>query len=98
MMGGGTSHLQADGLTLTDIARRNFVFTSIEDDAAFDQLDVIGEDKVMVETDYPHFDSTWPECQAMVRKELSHLPSAVVRKVCFENRRASIAILCRQRR
>jgi predicted TIM-barrel fold metal-dependent hydrolase len=68
-----------------EVAHRNFVFTSIEDDSAFHQLDVIGEDKVMVETDYPHFDSTWPESQAMIRRECSHLPAATVQKVCFEN-------------
>jgi predicted TIM-barrel fold metal-dependent hydrolase len=71
--------------TFEEIARRNFVFTSIEDDAAFLQLDLIGEDKVMVETDYPHFDSTWPESQAMIRRECSHLSMPTVRKVCFEN-------------
>jgi predicted TIM-barrel fold metal-dependent hydrolase len=71
--------------TFTEIAHRNFVYTSIEDDSAFRQLDLIGEDRVMVETDYPHFDSTWPECQAMIRHELSHLPPATVRKVCYEN-------------
>ena len=37
----------------------------------------------MVETDYPHFDSTWPESQAMIRRECSHLPAATVQKVCF---------------
>jgi predicted TIM-barrel fold metal-dependent hydrolase len=68
-----------------EVAHRNFVFTSIEDDSAFRQLEVIGEDKVMVETDYPHFDSTWPESQAMIRRECSHLPAATIRKVCFEN-------------
>ena len=48
-------------------------------------LDIIGEDRVMVETDFPHMDSTWPGCQAMIRGELSHLPRAVIAKVCFEN-------------
>jgi len=40
---------------------------------------------VMVETDFPHMDSTWPGCQAMVRGELQGLPPAIIRKVCFEN-------------
>ncbi len=71
--------------TPLEVAQRNFVFTSIEDPSGFRMLDVIGERNVMVETDYPHFDSTWPECQAMIRRELSHLPDATVRAVCFEN-------------
>jgi predicted TIM-barrel fold metal-dependent hydrolase len=68
-----------------DIVDRNFVFTSIEDPSGFRMLDLIGEDKVMVETDFPHYDSTWPESQAMIRMELEGLPHHVVRKVCFEN-------------
>jgi hypothetical protein len=39
----------------------------------------------MVESDYPHFDSTWPETQTMVRSELDKLSPNVVRKLCFEN-------------
>jgi predicted TIM-barrel fold metal-dependent hydrolase len=68
-----------------ELARRAFVFTSIEDPAGFRMLDLIGEDSVMVETDYPHYDSTWPESQAMVRGELTGLAPSVIRKVCYEN-------------
>jgi hypothetical protein len=39
----------------------------------------------MVETDFPHMDSSWPGCQAMIRSELDGLPADLVRKVCFEN-------------
>lgn len=68
-----------------ELVRRNFVFTSIEDPSGFQALDIIGEDNVMVETDYPHTDSTWPGCQATVRMELSELSPQRVRKVCYEN-------------
>jgi predicted TIM-barrel fold metal-dependent hydrolase len=68
-----------------DLVRRNFFFTSIEDPSAFRALDLIGEDNVMVEVDYPHLDSTWPESQAMIRSELQHLPGDTVRKVCYGN-------------
>lgn len=74
-----------DAPSLMEIAERNFVYTSIEDDSAFQQLGLIGEDKVMVETDYPHFDSTWPDSQAMIRRECQDLPKATIRKVCYEN-------------
>jgi predicted TIM-barrel fold metal-dependent hydrolase len=75
----------ADAPSPQEIALRNFWFTSIEDPSAFRALDIIGEDRVMVETDYPHYDSTWPDCQSMVASELAHLDPAVIRKVCFEN-------------
>ena len=88
------AYRQADGVgkgwpqgapTPVEIVKRNFFFTSIEDPAGFQMIDLIGRDKVMVEVDYPHFDTTWPQCQAMIRSELAGLPSEVVRKVCFEN-------------
>jgi predicted TIM-barrel fold metal-dependent hydrolase len=75
----------AGALEPDELVRRNFRFTSIEDPSAFRALDVIGEDNVMVETDYPHYDSTWPDCQQMIRGELADLPAPAVRKVCFEN-------------
>ena len=71
--------------TPMEIVRRNFYFTSIEDPSAFHMLDLIGEDNILVETDYPHYDSTWPRCQEMIRGELAHLNPAQVRKLCFEN-------------
>ena len=41
---------------------RDHVFgTFIEDQAGIRLLDIIGEDNVMLECDYPHSDSTWPE-------------------------------------
>lgn len=68
-----------------DLVRRNFWFTSIEDPSAFRNLDLIGIDRVMVETDYPHADSTWPDTQALLERDLAHLPIDQIRKICFEN-------------
>ena len=42
---------------------RDHVFGCFIDDAhGIASLDEIGEDNVMCETDYPHSDSTWPDC------------------------------------
>jgi predicted TIM-barrel fold metal-dependent hydrolase len=68
-----------------DLLHRNFWFTSIEDPSSFHHLDVINEDHVMVEVDYPHTDSTWPDSQELFRSELEHLPRDTIRKICFEN-------------
>jgi predicted TIM-barrel fold metal-dependent hydrolase len=75
----------ADAPTPVEVAERNFYFTSIEDPAGFQLIDLIGRNKVMVETDYPHFDSTWPHCQEMIRSELADAPGELVRQVCYEN-------------
>jgi predicted TIM-barrel fold metal-dependent hydrolase len=72
-------------VTPQEIVARNFVFTSIEDPSAFHNLDLIGEDNVMVETDFPHLDSTWPHSQAMIRSELGGIAPDVARKVCYGN-------------
>ncbi|WP_234834726.1 amidohydrolase family protein [Mycolicibacterium stellerae] len=68
-----------------DLVRRNFWFTSIEDPSAFRLLELIGEDRVMVEVDYPHADSSWPHTQDLIRRDLSHLPASTIAKVCYKN-------------
>ena len=40
----------------------------IEDHHGIASLDEIGEDNVMCETDYPHSDSTWPDCIDVARR------------------------------
>ena len=68
-----------------DLLLRNFWFASIEDPSAFRMLDVIGDDKVMIESDYPHADSTWPDTQPLIAAELGQLDPAVIRKIAFGN-------------
>jgi len=68
-----------------EIVHRNFFFTSVEDPMGFQHLDLIGEDNVMVEMDYPHGDSTWPGMQALVADQLRGLEVSVVKKICFAN-------------
>lgn len=67
----------ADG-TPADVLRRDFWFTSIWDPAAFRVLDRIGVDRVMIEVDYPHPDSSWPHCQDRVEEQLGHLDAAAI--------------------
>jgi len=68
-----------------EILRRNFYFCTIDDPSTIDLYDVIGEDHIMVEVDYPHGDSTWPDTQAELKKAWGHLPPQVLRKLCSEN-------------
>jgi predicted TIM-barrel fold metal-dependent hydrolase len=46
---------------------------------------VIGEDNVMVESDYPHSDSTWPDCIGVVHKQIGHLPVDTQYKILRRN-------------
>jgi predicted TIM-barrel fold metal-dependent hydrolase len=68
-----------------ELLHRNFWFCSIEDPVAFSLLDVIDPKHLMVECDYPHTDSTWPETQSVIRREMLDLPAETVKDVCFRN-------------
>ena len=63
----------------------SFRFCTIEDPTTFAVLDRIGADRVMMEVDYPHVDSTWPDVQTVLDKQLKGLADDVVRKVTYEN-------------
>jgi predicted TIM-barrel fold metal-dependent hydrolase len=72
----------------TDIRHlfRHHVYgTFIEDHAGLRLLDIIGEDNVMLECDYPHSDSTWPDSINLARKWLGHLPDEVQHKIAIGN-------------
>ena len=51
-------------LSPTDVLKRNFWFCTIEDPSTICLRHRIGIDHVMLEVDYPHADSTWPDTQA----------------------------------
>jgi predicted TIM-barrel fold metal-dependent hydrolase len=72
----------------TDVRRlfKDHVYgTFIEDEAGIRLLDIIGEDNVMLECDYPHSDSTWPDTPEMANKWLGHLPDDVIDKITVGN-------------
>jgi len=68
-----------------DVLLRNFWFCTLDDPSAMRLLDVIGVDHVMLETDFPHTDSTWPNSQAAAARIVAGLPDDQVRKVTHEN-------------
>jgi predicted TIM-barrel fold metal-dependent hydrolase len=76
-----------EGIDLTprEVMQRNFWFCSLEDDAAFDVRDHIGVEHILVETDYPHLDGTWPHTQELLWRQLGKLPSADQRNIAWEN-------------
>jgi len=68
-----------------DVFRRNFWFCAIDDPSAYRQLDVMGAGNVMVESDYPHADSTWPNTQQMLREHLAGLSDDAVQRITWAN-------------
>jgi predicted TIM-barrel fold metal-dependent hydrolase len=55
------------------------------DQHGIDVLDVIGEDRVTFETDYPHTDSTWPNTKAVAEEMFAALSDDVVYKIVRGN-------------
>jgi len=69
-----------------EVLRRNFWYASIEDPAAYEQIELVGPTKLMMETDYPHRDSTWPRVQGLLRDMFPKDASAdMIRRVCYGN-------------
>jgi len=65
---------------------RDHVFGCFIDDAhGIASIATIGEDNIMCETDYPHSDSTWPNCIAVVKELIGHLPAETQYKVLRGN-------------
>ena len=64
---------------------RNVYGCFIRDDHGLRSLDVIGEDNVTFETDYPHTDSTWPNTLAAAEEMFADLSDEVVYKIVRGN-------------
>jgi predicted TIM-barrel fold metal-dependent hydrolase len=73
------------GLRPADVLKRNFWFCTIDDPSTIDTRHTIGIDHVMLETDYPHGDGTWPDTQAVIERYWGHLPVDDLRKMTHQN-------------
>jgi predicted TIM-barrel fold metal-dependent hydrolase len=72
-------------LTPAEVMQRNFWFCAIEDPSAFALRERIGVEKILLEADYPHCDSTWPDTQAVIEREIGWLPADDIRRITWEN-------------
>lgn len=71
--------------TPAEVLQRNFMFCAIEDPSSFKLRDRIGVDSLLLESDYPHLDSTWPYTQEVVATALADATPDEVRKITWEN-------------
>jgi predicted TIM-barrel fold metal-dependent hydrolase len=74
-----------DALDVRQTFRDHVFGCFIHDEHGIASLDEIGEDNVMCETDYPHSDSTWPDCIQSVRGQIGHLTPDVQYKLLRGN-------------
>jgi predicted TIM-barrel fold metal-dependent hydrolase len=74
-----------EALTPEELLRRNFWFTSFYDPLALSQRHEIGIDRIMLESDYPHADSTWPDSQQRLHECVGSFPESEIAKLTHEN-------------
>ena len=71
----------------SEIFRDHIYGCFIYDDAGLKNIDLIGEDNIMFECDYPHSDSNWPHTRKMLAESLRDVPDERARKIVEGNAR-----------
>ena len=69
----------------TDVLRRNFWFSVIDLTSSLELRHHIGVENIVLESDYPHADSTWPDTAHRAAERLAGLPADEVRRITWQN-------------
>jgi predicted TIM-barrel fold metal-dependent hydrolase len=69
----------------SEVLRRNFWFTTIDDPSTLPTRHAIGVHKIMLESDYPHGDSTWPDTQRVIERFYGGFPVEEIRSMTHRN-------------
>jgi predicted TIM-barrel fold metal-dependent hydrolase len=65
--------------------RHNVHYTFMRDRTAILSRDIIGVDRLLWSSDFPHGDSTWPDSMKVVDEELGDIPAADQRAILHDN-------------
>ncbi|HVA09043.1 MAG TPA: amidohydrolase family protein [Acidimicrobiales bacterium] len=82
---GTESNAWPSELLPSEVLRRSFWFCSIDDPSSVPLRDVIGTSHIMVESDYPHADSSWPDTQRVLTDTWGHIPDDELRAIAAGN-------------
>jgi predicted TIM-barrel fold metal-dependent hydrolase len=77
----------ADARKPSEIFHDHIFGCFISDEAGVANIDLIGEDNIMFESDYPHSDSNWPHARKLLEETLAHVPDERARKIAETNAR-----------
>ena len=69
----------------SEVLRRNFWFCTLDDPSTIELRHVIGVERIMLETDYPHGDGTWPDTQSVIATAWAGVPPDELRRMCCLN-------------
>jgi hypothetical protein len=73
------------GLRPSEVLRRNFFFGTLNDHALSGVRLAVGLEHVLLESGYPHADSTWPDTQRTISRNLAALPPTDIARVAYGN-------------
>ena len=77
--------IDLDELDIRETFHKHIFGCFIDDAHGIASIDEIGEDNIMCEVDYPHSDSTWPDCISTVKNRIGHLPEETQYKILRGN-------------
>jgi predicted TIM-barrel fold metal-dependent hydrolase len=69
----------------SEVLRRNFWFCGIDDPVGVLMRDCIGVDNILLECDYPHADSSWPDTQHVLNEMLAGVPEGEADMMAYTN-------------
>ena len=69
----------------SEALRRNFWFCSIDDPTDVRRPRAIGVERIIIESDYPHADSTWPDTQHVVARNVANLSPEDAARITHRN-------------
>jgi predicted TIM-barrel fold metal-dependent hydrolase len=72
-------------LTPSEVLLRNFWFCTLDNPSSFCQTDRIGAGNILCEVDYPHADTSWPNTQETLRRQLGGLQRADIDRITWRN-------------
>src|SRR2546421_619366 len=72
-------------VTPSDLFRQSIYANFISDKAGIELRELIGVDNLMLGTDYPHTDSSWPDTQRIIKEQMGDIPDGDHDKICWKN-------------
>jgi predicted TIM-barrel fold metal-dependent hydrolase len=76
---------QQGGRRPTEIFREQMFVCIVTDNVALSEVDVIGEDNLMWESDFPHTDGMWPFSRSTLEQSLAEVPAKTAIKIASTN-------------
>jgi predicted TIM-barrel fold metal-dependent hydrolase len=77
----------------TEVFKEHMFVCMVTDDTALSQIDVIGEDNLMWESDFPHTDGMWPHSRSTLERSLAAIDDDVAVKIGSTNAQRVFGVL-----